>query len=168
MGPKLLFLNYLLFDKNITMESHVNQICKSSYSNIRLINRIRRSLTAQSSELLVRSLVHSRIDYCSTVLYGITAQLMTKLQRVLNSSLRLIGMLKKHDSISESYKRHKWLPISEKIRKRWLLLIFKVKNGMAPSYLQNQICDSTSLSSLSFTVKFGCYQTQFSSRLPWL
>jgi hypothetical protein len=38
-------------------------------------------------------LVLSRVDYCGAVLYGISGKLMNKLDRIVNSSMRLVEQL---------------------------------------------------------------------------
>jgi hypothetical protein len=125
----------LYLDRSLSMECHVNMICRASFATIRLISRIRRSLTTQSAELLARSLILSRIDYCATTLYGISSRLMTKLDRVINSSMRLVEMIAKGCSVKDSLKRHNWLAAKDRITLRCLLLIFKVFHGLAPKYI---------------------------------
>jgi hypothetical protein len=126
----------LYLDKSLTMERHVNMICKASYATIWLISRIRRSLTTQSAELLARTLILSRIDYCATTLYGINGHLMTKLDRVINSSMRLVEMIKKRCNVQDALKRHNWLSAKEKIRMRSYIMIFTIYPGLALKHLQ--------------------------------
>ena len=56
-------------DRNMTMSEHIACMCRNCYYQLRQIRRITRSLTANSKTLLVLASVHSRLDYCNSVLY---------------------------------------------------------------------------------------------------
>jgi hypothetical protein len=129
----------VIIDKHMKLESNVNAICRTCFLYLRLIGRIRRSLTMKTCELLVRALVLSRIDYCATILYGISSRLITKLQRVFNASIRLVELLSKREHVKASLKRHKWIPVEDRIKMRVALLTFKTIHQIAPSYLSQLI-----------------------------
>jgi hypothetical protein len=106
-----------------------------AFTNIRLISRIRRALDTSTCKLLVNALVLSHIDYCGSLLYNINSGLLSKLQRIIHASMRLVEQLGRSDHLSHHLKRHGWLSAEARIKKRLLLLIFKVVKGMAPPYL---------------------------------
>ena len=66
------------------------RVCQNCYYQLRQIRRIKRSLTANSITLLVLASVHSRLDYCNSVLYSLPWSRLQLLQSVLNSVARLI------------------------------------------------------------------------------
>ena len=57
---------------------------------VRLIRRLGKALSVQSKLLLVHALVHSRLDYCNSVLVRLPWSLVQQLQSVLNSAARLV------------------------------------------------------------------------------
>lgn len=59
------------YDTNLSMESHVNRLCRSAYAQLRNIGHIRRYLTNDATRSLVSGLAMSRIDYCNGLLYGL-------------------------------------------------------------------------------------------------
>ena len=65
---------------------------------------------------LVSSLVLSRLDYGSTVLTGISRQLMDRLQSVLNAAARLIYSRRKYDRVTPLLKELHWLRVPERIK----------------------------------------------------
>ena len=67
------------------------------YYRLRQLRRIRRSLDSDSLVTLVYAAVHSRIDYCNTVLAGAQRTVTDKLQRVLNAAARVITGTRKFD-----------------------------------------------------------------------
>ena len=79
----------------------------------------------------------SRIDYCNSLLAGITKQNLSMLQKIQNRAARLclnVSRKSKIPSLMLLYKLH-WLPVAFRIDFQILLLTYKCLNGMAPSYL---------------------------------
>jgi hypothetical protein len=68
-------------DKNLTMEKHINRLVSASFSYLRVISRVRRSLSRASCKLLINALVFSRIDYCGSLLVGISGKCVNKIQK---------------------------------------------------------------------------------------
>ncbi len=59
------------FDSGMTMQPHINTICKSGYYHLRNISRIRKCLTKDACVTLVHAFISSRLDYCNTLLSGV-------------------------------------------------------------------------------------------------
>ena len=58
----------------------------------------------------MHALVHSRLDYCNSVLARLPWSLVQQLQSVLNSAARLIFGLKRFDHITPALMDLHWLP----------------------------------------------------------
>ena len=76
------------FDTSLTMERQVSAISKACYYQIRNIGHIRRYITLDACKTLAHALITYRLDYCNALLYGLPCALMTRLQKVQNSSAR--------------------------------------------------------------------------------
>jgi hypothetical protein len=133
------------FDKSMTMERHVNYVTSTSFTHIRLISRIRRSLCESTCKMLVNSLVLSRIDYCGSLYNGISRGLMNKLNMIINAATRVVKQLRKYDSVKLEIKNLGWLPAAEKIKFRTLMLIYKTLHGLSPPYLASLVTRTDSL-----------------------
>ena len=71
-----------------------------------------------------------------TLLYGLpTEYLIAKLQVVLNCAARLILCKQKYDHATPLLIQLHWLPVSQRIIFKILLLTFTARNGIAPTYL---------------------------------
>ena len=80
----------------------------------------------------------SKLDYCNSVLFGISNKLLDKLQRVQNCAAKLVLTLNmEHQSSPECLKTLHWLPIKFRIQYKTLLLMFKSTKGFRPPYLQD-------------------------------
>ena len=127
------------FDEHLNMQTHVNNICRSSFYYLYNIRKIRKYLTRQSAEILIHVFVTSRLDYCNSLLYSMPKSLIDKLQRVQNAAARLTTNPHKFCHITPILFDLHWLPINYRIDFKILLLTFKCLNNCAPSYLQELI-----------------------------
>ena len=122
-------------DNQLKLNSHINRLCKSAFFHLYNIRKIRKFLSRETTQILVNALVTSCLDYCNSILYGLPATELYKLQRVQNSAARLICNVGRFDHISPSLKMLHWLPIKFRIQFKILLITFKAIHGLAPAYL---------------------------------
>ena len=126
----------VVLDSNLSMRDHVSRLCRTSYYQLRQLRVIRRSLTTRACTQLVHALVNSRLDYCNSLLSGITDQLLSQLQSVLRASARLVLQRRKYDPISNDIREKlHWLPIRQRITYKLCLIVFRCLRGEAPAYL---------------------------------
>lgn len=58
----------VIFDPQLSSESHINNIDKVSYYHLRNITRLRQLQCQQDAELLTHAFTKSRLDYCNLLL----------------------------------------------------------------------------------------------------
>ena len=126
-------------DGEMSMRSHISHVAASCFSAMRQIRSIRRSLPSAALEMLVTSLVHSRLYYCNVVFAGLPACDIRRLQSVLNSSVRLVTGAGKYDHVTSLLRDHHWLPITERIEYKLCTLVFRCLQGNAPRYLADHV-----------------------------
>src|SRR5579863_2041022 len=139
----------VIFDNNMTMEDHVNSICKTSYFYIRLLGKLRKFLDKETGAMITHAFVTSRLDYCNSLLYGISSTLATKLQHVLNTAARIVTRTRIGMHITPVLKSLHWLPVVQQCAFKTALITFKVINGLAPSYLCELISTTCDLRSIN-------------------
>ena len=70
---------------------------------------------------LVYAIVTSRVDYCNSLLYGLPASQLNKVQRVLNTAARLVCCAPRFSDITPmTYELH-WPPLKQRIHFKILL-----------------------------------------------
>ena len=120
----------------MTMERHISSISQSSYVQFRNIGRVRKYITQEAANTLIRSLVITKMDYCNGLLFGITAKQIRRLQVIQNTAARIVTRSKPRDHITPILFDLHWLPFPERIHFKVLCLTYKCVMGCAPVYLR--------------------------------
>ena len=100
---------------------------------------MRKFLTKDSAIKVTHAFVTSRLDYCNSLLYGISKSLSDRLQLVLNTAARIVTRTRVRNRTTPVLKSLHWLPIVQRCAFKIALLTFKILHGMAPSYLTDLI-----------------------------
>ena len=128
----------VIFDSELNFKDHISSVCRSSFFQIRQLRQIRSSLDMNSAIILANALVHSKIDYCNSLFYGVPSSSIVRLQYVQNSLARVVCNASKFQSHSSTLLRKlHWLPIPERIQYKIALLTFKTLKFGLPSYLSD-------------------------------
>ena len=78
----------LYIDCDVSLQTHVTATVRSCFAALRQIRSVRRCLPRHALLSLIRALVVSKVDYCSSVLAGVSRQLLYRLQSILNAVRR--------------------------------------------------------------------------------
>ncbi len=125
----------VLFNSNLSFDSHVSSICKTAFFHLKNISKLRPMLSMSNAETLIHAFMTSRLDYCNALLGGCSARLINKLQMVQNAAARVLTRTRKYDHISPVLSTLHWLPTKHRIDFKILLITYKALNGLAPQYL---------------------------------
>ena len=139
----------VIIDSSLTMEAHVNNVCKLCYIQLKNIIKIRCYLTTEATKRLVQALVISRLDYCNVLFFGISDKLLSKLQKVQNQAARIISRTPYRESITPILKSLHWLPVKARIEYAILLTVYKAKNDSAPEYISDLLKPQISTHSMT-------------------
>ena len=126
-----------LVTENISVEMHVNNICRTAYCELRRISTIRQYLTVDATKTLISAFVLSKLDYCNSLLSNSPNNLLDKLQKVQNSAARLVFRAKKRDHIQPLLKSLHWLPIKARIDYKLASVCHSFFCNTSPSYLSD-------------------------------
>ena len=148
----------VIFDSNLTFDTHIRKICQTSFQFIRFLYRIRQFINESTAKMIVASFVNSRLDYCNSVLSACTLQRKQRLQRIMNCCARLIKRLPRRSSTSHALRQLHWLHVRNRITFKLCCLVHRCLYGQAPNYLKKllrpahssdiAICSFSSSSSL--------------------
>ena len=86
----------------------------------------------------------SRIDYCNILFNGISQRDLNRLQKLQNKCARLIYLQPKSTHVTPLLTDLHWLRISERIKFKTLLYVYKALKGLCPQYITDNLVVMTS------------------------
>ncbi len=138
----------VVFDHDFTFRPHISKICSSCHYYIRDIRRIRKYLSLDQAKTLATALVMPRLDYCNSLLQGLPAVDIQKLQRVQNTLARVVTRSSSLTHSAPLRRALHWLPIPYRIRFKINSLTHRLLTAKQPSYLASLISEATPTRSL--------------------
>ena len=63
----------VILDNKLTMLPHANNVVRGCFYHLRQLRSIRSSQTDSAAKTIVHALISSRIDYCNSLLFGVSA-----------------------------------------------------------------------------------------------
>ena len=128
-------------DCHLTMNAHVSNIARTCYFELRRLASIRRFLTstATATATLVSAFALSRIDYCSSLLFGSTHDVTSHLQLIQNNAGRVILRLPKSSNITIHLKSLHWLHVKVRSTYKIACLCCHCHSSTAPSYVTDML-----------------------------
>ena len=125
----------LALDCHFTINSHVSNIARTCYIELRRFASIRRFLTSTATPTLVSAFVLSRIDYCNSLLFGSPHDVTSHLQRIQKYAARVILRLPKSSSTTTHLRSLHWLPVKVRITYKIACLCYHCYSCTAQSYV---------------------------------
>lgn len=132
-------------DTTLTMDSHINNTCKSIIYHLRQIGQLRKFLDTPSTEKLVHAVVSSRLDYCNCLLFGLPSSSIQRLQRLQNTAARIVVKSPRSAHITPILESLHWLPVQYRIQYKLLCLVFRAVTSSQPAYLSSILRERSSL-----------------------
>jgi len=80
-----------------------------------------------------------KVDYCCSMLTGVSSHLLSRLQSIMNAAARLIFNARRSEHITPLLHDLHWLRVPERIQFQLCVLTFRCLHGSAPSYLANSL-----------------------------
>ena len=122
------------------MDNHVASLCRLCFFQLRQLRTIQSVLTKQTTVTFIQAFVSSRLDYCNSLLYGISSTLLRRLQSIQNAAARLVTGAKKFDHITPVLRELHCLHCD-----KLSLLVYKYLHNAAPVYLSSDCVPVSSL-----------------------
>ena len=134
-----------MLDDTLSFDVQVNKVVKSSNAIIKKMHQIKGFLSEDQLKQLVCSYVLSKLDYCNSLYYGISSNLLDKLQKVQNCAVRLISKQSiKSGHLDEKMKQYHWLPVRHRILYKMMLIVHNCINNKAPEEIMSMFSYSDS------------------------
>lgn len=128
-----------MLDKNLRLERQVAKVAQSSFSNLRMLHRVSCYLATQHRMILVHSLVISHINFSTSIYFGITKKLVARLQRIINSAVRVALKIRGPHHITPILRQQGILLIQPRINARIATIVHQALCGRAPSFIMTKL-----------------------------
>ena len=92
-----------------------------------------------TAALLANSMISSRVDYCNSLLYGVSKYNVAKFQKIQNALCRIVFRLDRTSHVTPFLQKLHWLPVTYRILFKYNLITFKAIKFSEPIYLSSLI-----------------------------
>ena len=119
-------------------------MCRACYLQLRQLRAVRRSLSPDALRSLLHAVVACRLDYCNSLLVGLPARVIRRLQPVQNAAAGLFGGVCRRKQVTTILRDDlHWLPVDHRIQFKIDVMTYKALHELAPPYIRD-LCASTS------------------------
>ena len=92
----------VIFNSDNSFDNHVAKVCEHVTIIFVICDEF---LSFETAILLANAMVSSRMDYCNSLLYGVSKSNIAKVQRVQNALFHIIFTLEKNESCYTLFKK---------------------------------------------------------------
>jgi len=128
-------------DRELSLAAHVSSVCRSGYNQLRQLRPVVRSFSVHATNTLFQAFISCRLEYCNSLLYGISDGLLRRVQSVQNAAARCAAWSQELDGVTACdhitpvLRQPHWLPVRQRINFQIAGLIHQSLVGVAPLYL---------------------------------
>ena len=128
----------ITIDSQMKFVNHTNILCSKAARQLNAVCRLKTFLDTESRLSVVRSFVTSNFSYCPVIWHFSGAAANGKMERILRRALRIISLdsVLTHESLLTKYDL---CPLKTYRERCFALEVFKIKNSLAPKYLEDLI-----------------------------
>ena len=105
----------LIFQTDTSLDKHISSIVKPCFLQLRDFRRFRPFISKTAAIKLANAFVHSRLDFCNSLFYGLPKYSIHRLQKVQNTVAGIASNSSRFSHIAPTIKFLHWLPIFYRI-----------------------------------------------------
>ncbi|XP_074041353.1 uncharacterized protein [Leptinotarsa decemlineata] len=144
----------LYLDNSLRFTTHVSQILRKGYMNLKLVYSNKNLLNKTNKILLCDALVLSHANYADTVYGpGLLKSDRQRLQKLQNSCIRLVTGVRRREHVSQYLKQLGWLNMDARRTLHSASLFHKVISTGKPAYLFTKLSFRTDVHNLNLRFK---------------
>ena len=105
----------VIFQSDMSMDKHISFVVKTCFHQFREFRHIRSFIPKSAAIIFANAFIHSRIDYCNSLFYGLPKYSINRLQKIQNSVARIVTRTSRSSHITPILKSLHWLPVQYRI-----------------------------------------------------
>ena len=122
---------------NLKWKDHISNVATKARKKLNLMLPLKFKLDRKSLEIMYKSFVRSTMDYASVIWGGSYKSDIDKLEKVQIDAMRLITGATARSNIAALYVETHFQTVKERIDFSIVCMMYKLMNGLCPSYLHN-------------------------------
>ena len=130
----------VVIDRHLDFKKQVSSMVSVCSFHLRHINKMSRYPPMANKERVVNTIITSRLEYCNSLLYGISVNNIARLHRIHNAAARLILRRPRSDSAMPLLCILHWLPVPQRIEFKIIVFPYTAAHGDAPKYPSDLVC----------------------------
>ena len=143
----------VIFQSDMSMDKHISSVVKTCFHQLREFRHIRSFIPKSAAIIFANAFIHSRIDYCNSLFYGLPKYSINRLKKIQNSVARIVTRTSRSSHITPVLKSLHWLPVQYRINFKLCCITPRTLSLKEPYYLNSLLINrlnSHSLRSSSF------------------
>ena len=129
----------IMVDERLCFNEHVDYTVRKAAQKFGVMCRVNRYLSCENKIMLYKAIIAPHFEYCPSILFLANRQQKRRMQIIQNKAMRLILGCDRMTSSIIMRNCLQWLSIEQRIKLCTLILVFKIKNGMVPDYLSENV-----------------------------
>lgn len=154
----------LTFKDNLSWEAHISSLETTLSKNLGIMYRIRNFLDKDCLSKLYFSLIHSHLTYGNIVWGSTLKSKLSKIHKKQKHALRLVNFMSHNTHSAPLFKKMNLLNIYQLNIYLTIILVFKIKNHMAPSIFSQYFIPIEN-KYMTRSTKFNFVQSKILSKL---
>ena len=152
----------ITLDQHLDYSLHLKELSRKINYGLQIIRRVRSFLPTESLISIGNSVVLSHLDYCSPLLYNMSANQIIVQLKLQKQCARAIFSRNRQSRSKPLFISLNWLPIHQRIEFACAVLMFKILNGLAPPYMSSLFTHAKSVH--SHNTRFAASNSLHNSR----
>lgn len=135
---KIKYLGVIINDR-LSLNDQIEKCTSKAAQKVNMLKRMSNKLTFDTKKIIFNTVIQPNFDYCSTLYLNTTNEQIVNMQKIQNRGMRII--LKCDFLTPKKFMLDAlgWLSIAQRIRYNALVMVFKIKNGLVPQYLNDDV-----------------------------
>jgi len=129
----------VVLDSQLSLSSHVAALCRAGFFHLQQLHPAIQSMTTAAARTAVQAFICCRLDYCNTLLYGMSEGLFRKIQSIQNATAHLVTWTCRCDHITPVLRQLHWLPVRRRVDYKVACLVLQSLAGLTPAYLADDV-----------------------------
>ena len=145
--PQIVFNNHVInnvrshkhlgitLSSDLRWTNHINNVVSNGSKRLDLMRGLKYTVDRRSLEIIYMSFVRPCLEYGDSLFAGTYETDLLRLDALQVEAMRIVAGATARSNINALYQETDWQPLSERRKVHSLTMLYKIVNGMAPSYL---------------------------------